>query len=206
MGFWAWLERKTFACWRWERGNAAVTSAAAPSLEVPQQQKPHPGTMNFFPRALNASSACSSDLPCEADNDYCYKYLCLVQGVCSTAPCKCSADSDCTGSKSGVSTTSYCLSGTCSTLSSGGLAGIILAALAVFAAIAYYVFVVKKRAPGAYQQMPQQPQSYQQGYPGPQGYQTQGYQAQGYQAQGGAPAQGYPAQQPYTAPPPATWQ
>ena len=107
--------------------------------------------MGFPVMYLNASlsgSVCPSDLPCLAadGNDlYCFKYACRAIGVCSTDGCFCNRDSDCAGSLSGTSSTPYCLSGRCSTLSSGGLAGIIIAALAVAVAIAYYVCVVRRR-------------------------------------------------------------
>ncbi len=105
----------------------------------------------YFSRALNASltnSVCPSNLPClttDGSDLYCLKYDCPVLDVCSTDGCFCNRDSDCAGSLSGTSSTPYCLSGRCSTLSSGGLAGIIIAALAVAVAIAYYVCVVRRR-------------------------------------------------------------
>ena len=104
--------------------------------------------MSLVMRALNASlsgSVCPSNLPCLTDDFYCFKYDCPAFGVCSTNGCFCNRDSDCAGSLSGTSSTPYCLSGRCSTLSSGGLAGIIIAALAVAVAIAYYVCVVRRR-------------------------------------------------------------
>ena len=104
----------------------------------------------MFSRALNSSLSgsgpapgCPSNLPCLATDDFCYKYDCAVARICSTAACKCSGDAACAGSLSGTTSTPYCLSGTCSSLSPGVIAGITIAVLVVVVAVV--ICIVRRR-------------------------------------------------------------
>lgn len=66
----------------------------------------------------------------------CFKYTCSKTTTCQNYECSCSSDSDCSGSKSESTTTPYCVSRSCSSLSEGEIAGIVIAIVVVCMIIA----------------------------------------------------------------------
>ena len=75
-------------------------------------------------------------LPSRCTGGLCFKYTCPKSGSCQNYDCSCSSDSDCSGAKSGSTSTPYCVSGSCNELSSGEIAGIVISIVVVCMIIA----------------------------------------------------------------------